>query len=156
LCGNYIPKLMIQLIHISSSNIPVFGRPFVRRFALSYRTVVCLSCSLSVYNIGVLQPNGWMDQDETWHAGLPSAQATFVRWGPSSPTALWVYFLSRTYQLAGRLYLRWLFCVQIPREGSPEIYNKYMIMSHESHKDNGKTVRDGIPLTTFSQRLFDI
>jgi len=24
---------------------------------------------LSVCNIGVLWPNGWMDQDETWHGG---------------------------------------------------------------------------------------
>jgi len=150
LCGNYIPKLMIQLIQISSSSIPVFGRPFVRRFALSYRTVVCLSCSLSVCNIGVLQPNGWMDQDETWHASLPSPRRYLLD-GDLAPPQLFGCILSWTYQLAGRhTYLRWLFCVQIPREGSPEIYNKYMIMSHESHKDNGKTVRDGIPLTTFS------
>ena len=27
-----------------------------------------LSC-LSVSNVGVLRTNGWMDQDETWHAG---------------------------------------------------------------------------------------
>ena len=27
-----------------------------------------LSC-LSVCNVGVLWPNGWMDQDETWHLG---------------------------------------------------------------------------------------
>jgi len=44
----------------------VFGRPFVRGFALCNRTVVCLSC-LSVYDVGVLWPNGWIDQDETWH-----------------------------------------------------------------------------------------
>jgi len=30
----------------------------------------CLSC-LSVYDVGVLWPNGWTDQDETWHAGRP-------------------------------------------------------------------------------------
>ena len=49
---------------------PVFGRPFVKRFALCYRSVVCL-CVLSVCNVGVLWPNGWMDQDETWHGGRP-------------------------------------------------------------------------------------
>ena len=38
----------------------VFGRPFVKRFALRYRTVVP-----SVCDIGVLWPNGWMDQDAT-------------------------------------------------------------------------------------------
>ena len=34
-------------------------------------SVRCLSCCLScpVCNVGVLWPNGWTDQDETWHAG---------------------------------------------------------------------------------------
>ena len=31
-------------------------------------SVHCLSC-LSVCNVGVLWPNGWMDQDETWPGG---------------------------------------------------------------------------------------
>jgi len=31
---------------------------------------VCLSC-LSVCNVGVLWPNGYMDQDETWRGGRP-------------------------------------------------------------------------------------
>jgi len=49
----------------------VFGRPFVKRFALCYRSVVCLtvcpvlSC-LSVCDVRALWPNGWTDQDETW------------------------------------------------------------------------------------------
>jgi len=30
-------------------------------------------------------PNGWMDQDETWHAGRPRPWPYCVRWGPSSP-----------------------------------------------------------------------
>jgi len=46
----------------------IFGRPFVKRFALRYRTVV-----LSVCNVGVLWPNGWMDQDETWHGSRTPA-----------------------------------------------------------------------------------
>jgi len=29
----------------------------------------CLSV-VSVYNVGVLWPNGWMDQDETWQNGM--------------------------------------------------------------------------------------
>jgi len=48
----------------------VLGRPFVKRFAiLCYRAryPVCLS----VCDVGVPWPNGWMDQDETWHAGRP-------------------------------------------------------------------------------------
>jgi len=41
----------------------IFGRPFVTRFALCYRTVVCLSVCrvcLCVCNVGVLWPNGWV------------------------------------------------------------------------------------------------
>jgi len=45
----------------------------------------CLSCLsnpvLSVCDVGVLWPNGWTDQDETWQADRPHC----VRWEPSSP-----------------------------------------------------------------------
>ena len=41
---------------------------------------------LSVCNVGVLWPNGWMDQDETWHTGRPRPWPHCVRWGPSSPS----------------------------------------------------------------------
>jgi len=40
---------------------------------------VCLSVTL------VWWPNGWMDQDETWHGGRPLPEPHCVRWGPSSP-----------------------------------------------------------------------
>jgi len=68
----------------------IFGRPFVKRFALCYRSVVCLSCLsvcpvCRVCNVGVLWPNGWTDQDETWHAGRPRPRPHCVRWGPSPP-----------------------------------------------------------------------
>jgi len=65
----------------------IFGRPFVKRFALCYRTVVCLSCLFvcSVCDVGVLWPNDSMDQDETWHGGRPRSRSHCVRWGPSSP-----------------------------------------------------------------------
>ena len=39
---------------------------------------------LSVCNVGVLWPNSWMDQDETWHVGSPQPRPHCVRWGPSS------------------------------------------------------------------------
>ena len=46
---------------------------------------VCLSVylyvQLYVCNVGGLWPNGWMDQDKTWHAGRPHC----VRWRFSSP-----------------------------------------------------------------------
>jgi len=45
----------------------IFGRPFVKRFALCYQTVVCPSCqSVCVWRWCIVA-NGWMDQDETWH-----------------------------------------------------------------------------------------
>ena len=43
----------------------IFGRPFVKRFASPCATDRCLS----VCDVGVLWPNGWMDEDETWHGG---------------------------------------------------------------------------------------
>jgi len=64
----------------------IFGRLFVKRFALRYRTVVMHVLSvLSVCNVGVLWPYGWMDQDETWHGARSRPRPRCVRWGPSSP-----------------------------------------------------------------------
>jgi len=62
-----------------------FGRPFLKRFALCYRTVVCpvLSC-MSVCDVGVLWPNGLTDRDETRHAGRTRPWPHCVRNGPSS------------------------------------------------------------------------
>jgi len=57
----------------------VFGRPFVKRYTLCYQTC------LSVYDVGVLWPNGWMDQDATWYGGRPRPSRHCVRWKPSSP-----------------------------------------------------------------------
>ena len=42
-----------------------------------------LSC-LSVCDVGITWPNGWMDQDETWHGDMPRPRPHCVRWGPSS------------------------------------------------------------------------
>ena len=44
---------------------------------------VCLSVR-PVCDVGILWPNGWMDQDETWHGGTPRPWRHCVRWGPSS------------------------------------------------------------------------
>ena len=43
---------------------------------------------LSVCNVGVLWPSGWMDQDATWYGGRPRPKRHCVRWGPSSPTEM--------------------------------------------------------------------
>jgi len=63
---------------------PVFGRPFVKRFALWYRTVVCLSCG-----VGVLWPNGWIDQDAIWYGCRPRPRRHCIRWGPSPSPKKW-------------------------------------------------------------------
>jgi len=64
----------------------VFGRPFVKRFAYAIGPSSCLSCPVcTVCNVGVLWPNGWTDQDETWHAGRPRPWPHCIRWGLSSP-----------------------------------------------------------------------
>jgi len=69
--------------------VSFFGRPFVKRFAQCYRSVVCLSVCpvLSVYDVGVLWPNGWMDQDKTWCVGRPRPRPHCVRRGPSSSSS---------------------------------------------------------------------
>jgi len=38
-----------------------------------------------VCNVGVLWPNGWIDQDATWYGGRPRPRRHCVRWGHSSP-----------------------------------------------------------------------
>jgi len=48
-------------------------------------SVRCLSV-LSVCNVCTLWPNGWTDQDETWHAGRPRPWPLCITWGPSSPS----------------------------------------------------------------------
>ena len=68
-----------------SNGLPfmLFVRLFVKWFTLCYWTVVCTV--LSVCNIGVLWPNGWMDQGSTWYVGRPWPRPHCVRWGPSPP-----------------------------------------------------------------------
>ena len=69
--------------------------PFVRGFwatvcktvrpMLSHRCLSCADClSCPVCDVGALWPNGWMDRDETWHAGRPRPWPHCVRRGPSS------------------------------------------------------------------------
>jgi len=52
------------------------GRLFLKRFALAYQRPLSVCPVLSVCGIGVLWPNGWMDQNATCYGG---------RWGPSFP-----------------------------------------------------------------------
>jgi len=70
-----------------SSCVYIFGRPLVKRSALCYRPLSCLSVlfCLSVCDVGVLWPSSWTDQCETWHAVTPRPWPNCVGWGPSSP-----------------------------------------------------------------------
>jgi len=63
---------------LSNYDVLFLGRPFVKRFALCYRTVVCPVC-----NVRALWPNGWTDQDGTWHGGGPWSRPRCIRRGPS-------------------------------------------------------------------------
>ena len=73
--------------HSGSIRRTVFGRPFAKRFALCYRSVVCPVCLsvCPVCDVRALWPNSWKDQDETWHAGRPRPWPHSVKWGPISP-----------------------------------------------------------------------
>ena len=64
----------------NGSSRTVFWRPFVKRFALCCRTVVCPVC-----NVGVLRSNDWTDQGETWRAGRPRPWPHCVRWERRPP-----------------------------------------------------------------------
>jgi len=54
------------------------------RCPVSLSCLFCLSVCLSVCDVGVLWPNGWTDQDETWPVGRPWSWPHCVRFGPSS------------------------------------------------------------------------
>jgi len=40
----------------------------------------------------LLWPNGWMDQDGTWHGDRPLPRRLCVGWGPSRPLNFWPMF----------------------------------------------------------------
>jgi len=46
---------------------------------------VCQCVCLSVCDVGVLWPNGWMDQDETWQAGRPRPWHIVLDGDPAPP-----------------------------------------------------------------------
>jgi len=52
----------------------------VRPMLLDRCLPVCPVC-----DVGVLWPNGWMDQHATWYGGRPPPWPHCVRWGPRSP-----------------------------------------------------------------------
>jgi len=42
-------------------------------------------CPSPIFGPCILWPNGWMDQDATWHGGRSGPKPCCARWGPSSP-----------------------------------------------------------------------
>jgi len=60
-------------------------RPMLSVRCLSVSLPVCPVC-LSVCDVRALWPNGWTDQDETWHAGKPRPWPHCVRRGRSFPS----------------------------------------------------------------------
>jgi len=67
--GLYMYDVVVKSSRSLSHLLMSFARPFVKRFELCYRSIVLsiLSVCLSVCDVRVLWPNGWTDQDETWH-----------------------------------------------------------------------------------------
>ena len=61
-------------------------------YGLGFSATVCktdrptLSVRCPVCNVRALWPNGWTDQDKTWHAFRPRPCPHFVRWESSSPS----------------------------------------------------------------------
>jgi len=88
-----------HLIHVTRGNQSPHSKRHLDRFSGFWVTVCktvrpvlsdrCLSCpvclSYPVCDVGVLWPNGWTDQNETWHAGRPRPRPHCVGWGPTSP-----------------------------------------------------------------------
>ena len=52
---------------------------------LSDRCLSCLSVCLSVSDVGVLWPNGRIDQDETWQGGMGLSPVNIVLDGDPAP-----------------------------------------------------------------------
>jgi len=86
----HLNRCFKQIIeHVFYANVFFSGRPFVKRFALCYRTVVCLSCPvLSCLSVCLTlvycgQTVGWIKMKLGMEVGLILGHT--VRWGPDSP-----------------------------------------------------------------------
>jgi len=85
--NNKIIGYYCKILYCDVFSMLLFGRPFRKRFALCMLSDRCLSCLsvCPVCDVVVLWPNGWMDQDETWHGGRTRPRPQCVRWESSSP-----------------------------------------------------------------------
>ena len=62
----------------------IFGRPFIKPFALCHRTAVLSVCLSVLSGCNILWPNDGKDQDEAWHGGRSRPRPLSVRWGARS------------------------------------------------------------------------
>jgi len=69
LCIICITLIRLCTTNLCTNRFTIFGRPFVKRFALCYRTVVCLSC-LSVALVYCGQTAGWIRMPLGMEVGL--------------------------------------------------------------------------------------
>jgi len=79
--GSATVLLVLQRTVTKNSTYWSLGEPFVKRFALCHRTVVCVSCNVGVFG----QTVGWIKMPLGIHRGRPRPRR-HVRWGPSSST----------------------------------------------------------------------
>ena len=63
----------------------VFGRPFVKRSLYAIGPLSDCPVCLSVCDVSALWPNGWMDQDETWHGVIGLGLGHMVLDGDPAP-----------------------------------------------------------------------
>jgi len=75
---------------------------FRRPLQVTVRSMLLDRC-LSVCNVGVLWPNGWMDQDATSYGGRRRPRRRFIRWEPSSFCAKKGIAVPLTFRLVGWL-----------------------------------------------------
>ena len=86
--NSLLPKKRRWASHIHSCNeygtLYLFGRLY---FTCKTVRPMLSGCPvlLSVCNVGVLWPNGWIDQDATWYGDRPWPRQHCDRWRPSSP-----------------------------------------------------------------------
>jgi len=72
----------VTIIFGQPLQVTVRPMPYGNAIVLRQRYRVCLS----VCSVGVLWPNGWVDQGATWYCDRPRRRRHCVRWLSSSPT----------------------------------------------------------------------
>jgi len=85
--SEYMLVLALCLVSLRGGNRRSSGAGCAVRWVVSgWRRIrrVCYGADpISSAVVDVLWPNGWTDQDETWHAGRPRPWPHCIRWGAS-------------------------------------------------------------------------